>query len=399
MSQFYDELVSQFVDITGVDNNQARGYLEAAAWQLQAALISFYDKESDEKWSNANVEENEVEEITESSTTFKGAKPKKNPNESLSRGSNTNTRFATISSLKKDTSSDEEEGQAFYAGGSEHSGQQVLGPGKKKNSIVAKMFKSAQEHGAEVIDADKYDSLKKPSTFSGIGYRLGQSNSDSEESSQNASSSSNHKEVNVTLKMWHDGFSIDDGPLRQYSDPSTKEFLSIVSRGEIPDELLKEAKGNEVHLNMEDHSHEDYVPVKAKLKAFSGKGRILGSPSPNAVAPPTSANEQDRSINEDKAKSILDVNTSEPTTTIQIRLADGTKLIATFNHTHTVAELREFIKVYPFIVLHNQSRINLVILFAAKNVLKIPSELVVFFLKTNVTKMLIEIFVNTFTLC
>ena len=35
-------------------------------------------------------------------------------------------------------------------------------------------------HGAEVIDADKYDSLKKPSTFSGIGYRLGQSNSDSE---------------------------------------------------------------------------------------------------------------------------------------------------------------------------------------------------------------------------
>lgn len=94
------------------------------------------------------------------------------------------------------------------------------------------------------------------------------------------------------------------------------------------------------------------------------------SPSPNAVAPPTSANEQDRSINEDKAKSILDVNTSEPTTTIQIRLADGTKLIATFNHTHTVAELREFIKVYPFIVLHNQSRINLVILFAAKNVKK-----------------------------
>lgn len=56
-----------------------------------------------------------------------------------------NFRFATISSLNKDASSDEEEGQAFYAGGSEHSGQQVLGPGKKKNSIVAEMFKSAQE--------------------------------------------------------------------------------------------------------------------------------------------------------------------------------------------------------------------------------------------------------------
>lgn len=50
-----------------------------------------------------------------------------------------------MSSLTKDQSSDEEEGQAFYAGGSEHSGQQVLGPGKKKNSFVAAMFRSVQE--------------------------------------------------------------------------------------------------------------------------------------------------------------------------------------------------------------------------------------------------------------
>lgn len=57
------------------------------------------------------------------------------------------SRFATLSSLQAnaDGSSDEEEGQAFYAGGSEHSGQQVLGPGKKKKDIVAEMFKSVQE--------------------------------------------------------------------------------------------------------------------------------------------------------------------------------------------------------------------------------------------------------------
>jgi UBX domain-containing protein 1 len=46
---------------------------------------------------------------------------------------------------RNDGSSDEEEGQAFYAGGSEHSGQQVLGPGKKKKDIVAEMFRSVQE--------------------------------------------------------------------------------------------------------------------------------------------------------------------------------------------------------------------------------------------------------------
>lgn len=42
-------------------------------------------------------------------------------------------------------SSDEESGQAFYAGGSEHSGQQVLGPPKKKADMIAKLFKSAKE--------------------------------------------------------------------------------------------------------------------------------------------------------------------------------------------------------------------------------------------------------------
>lgn len=41
--------------------------------------------------------------------------------------------------------SGEEDGQAFYAGGSEHSGQQVLGPPRKKSDMVTKLFKSAKE--------------------------------------------------------------------------------------------------------------------------------------------------------------------------------------------------------------------------------------------------------------
>ena len=44
-------------------------------------------------------------------------------------------------------SSDSDEGQAFYAGGSEHSGQQILGPAKKKEGadFVKHMFKKARE--------------------------------------------------------------------------------------------------------------------------------------------------------------------------------------------------------------------------------------------------------------
>lgn len=36
-------------------------------------------------------------------------------------------------------------GQAFYAGGSERSGQQILGPGKGRKDFVTEMFKSVRE--------------------------------------------------------------------------------------------------------------------------------------------------------------------------------------------------------------------------------------------------------------
>ena len=36
-------------------------------------------------------------------------------------------------------------GQAFYAGGSERSGQQILGPGKGRKDIVTEVFKSVRE--------------------------------------------------------------------------------------------------------------------------------------------------------------------------------------------------------------------------------------------------------------
>jgi len=49
-----------------------------------------------------------------------------------------------------DSESDsDEEGQAFYVGGSERSGQQVIGPprqkGKSSNDLIGDMFKSAKE--------------------------------------------------------------------------------------------------------------------------------------------------------------------------------------------------------------------------------------------------------------
>lgn len=73
------------------------------------------------------------------------------------------------------------------------------------------------------------------------------------------------------------------------------------------------------------------------------------SPAPQTVITPTSTSDQDKASNEDKAKEAIGVNSEEPTTTVQIRLADGSRLVATFNQTHTIADLRKYIVTYPFI--------------------------------------------------
>ncbi|KAL1419491.1 hypothetical protein MTO96_025400 [Rhipicephalus appendiculatus] len=60
--------------------------------------------------------------------------------------------FSDLAGRKKGS---EDEGQAFYAGGSESSGQQIIGPGKKpdsKEDFVADMFRAARIHGATIME-------------------------------------------------------------------------------------------------------------------------------------------------------------------------------------------------------------------------------------------------------
>jgi UBX domain-containing protein 1 len=78
---------------------------------------------------------------------FSGLKPQE-PNKTKKPSGN--SRFATISSMNKDEDMDEDEdeekGQAFYAGGSQTSGQQILGPPKKNaEKIIKNLFEKAKE--------------------------------------------------------------------------------------------------------------------------------------------------------------------------------------------------------------------------------------------------------------
>lgn len=50
------------------------------------------------------------------------------------------------------------------------------------------------------------------------------------------------KPVLRKLKLWKNGFSIDDGELRDYNTPENAEFLASVKKGEVPHELVNETR-------------------------------------------------------------------------------------------------------------------------------------------------------------
>ncbi|KAF3822486.1 hypothetical protein GH733_007860 [Mirounga leonina] len=108
---------------------------------------------------------------------------------------------------------------------------------------------------------------------------------------------------------------------------------------EIPLELQRLVHGGHVNLDMEDHQDQEYIKPRLRFKAFSGEGQKLGSLTPEIVSTPSSPEEENKSI----LNAVVLIDDSVPTTKIQIRLADGSRLIQRFNSTHRILDVRDFI--------------------------------------------------------
>ncbi|KAM6411506.1 UBX domain-containing protein 2B isoform 3-T3 [Pluvialis apricaria] len=169
--------------------------------------------------------------------------------------------------------SDDKENQRFYSGDSEYRELQISGASNNPSKIVAELFKEAKEHGAVPLDEASRASgdFSKAKSFSGGGYRLGDSSQKHSEYIYGE-----NQDVQILLKLWRNGFSLDDGELRSYSDPTNAQFLESVKRGEIPVELQRIVHGGQVNLDMEDHQEQEYVKPRLRFKAFSGEGQKLG---------------------------------------------------------------------------------------------------------------------------
>jgi len=364
----HDIMITQFQDITGQDAERSRFYLESSGWDVELALGSFYETDAMEV-EDFEAARPQAEAARPQAEAPKPAAPKaeekpkaeRAPTGASSRqsASNINTfasRFGKSTAENDDTSDSdgEEEQQAFYAGGSVNSGQEILGPKKKEGEkFVKHMFKKAREHGAESVDpnspAGQAGGASSRPTFTGSGFKLGSTEGTSSEVVPGASSKKDEKPREFALKMWQNGFSIDNGPLRAYNDQQNREFLSEVMNGRIPRELVREARGGEVMVNMEDHKDKPFEQPKVEEKPFQGSGNVLGSIAPAVVSDHSSttaqASDGSAALSESEAQKRVNVDTSKPMTTLQVRLASGGRLIVKLNETNNVSDLRRYIRL------------------------------------------------------
>ncbi|OCT79031.1 UBX domain-containing protein 2A [Xenopus laevis] len=203
-------------------------------------------------------------------------------------------------------------------------------------------------------EADKSDNMKSQDRVFGLGRRGGERkrcdsfvNSLFEEAENAgaliASPEDEENKADVIIKMWKNGFTINDGQLRDYSVAENRQFMDSMRKGELPEELQKTFDKEEIDVNVEDRKNEDYLLRKPNIDPFSGVGHRLGSATPKVITKET--------CNEQSLPSV-ELNELEPLTNIKIWMADGKRIVQKFNTSHRISDVRDFLERIPFKSMH-----------------------------------------------
>lgn len=140
-----------------------------------------------------------------------------------------------------------------------------------------------------------------------------------------------------TITIYKNGFKLGDDAFQHSSDPKNASFIKSLKEGVVPPELEQrviEQFGPQVEsvgISCDDKSSEEYVVEEEKVKfSFAtSQGVSLGgrqSPAPAALLPRE-----------------LQVDHDQPTTTIQVVLADRSRLRVLANQSATVRDLYQHV--------------------------------------------------------
>jgi UBX domain-containing protein 1 len=159
------------------------------------------------------------------------------------------------------------------------------------------------------------------------------------------------------LTKYRDGFTVDDGPFRRLDDPANGEFLRSLARGQTPREFYSTAAATttaadnhatnnsssgssssnmNIVVGLVDKRHEEYVET---FRVFSGAGNTLSSSSTTTTDPHQPQQQAGIFHLSSSSSTPPEIDSLQPTATIQLRLLNGQRRLITINHHQTVADL------------------------------------------------------------
>lgn len=217
---------------------------------------------------------------------------------------------------KKDDDEEEEGKQSFYTGGADNrggggSGMAVYGPPKDDD-----------DEGGDG-NGDVFDRLVNRAQRDAAGA----GGADTASGAMGDQAERKKKEI----ALYSNGFTVDDGPLREPNTPENQKFLEELLRGSVPSELRSAMRGNILDIGLSDRRSETYVPPA--YVAFSG-GSTLGSSQETAS----------NAVFSDEGNEAPVLNDAEPSTTVQVKTADGKKLRLKLNTSVSVRQLAAAIR-------------------------------------------------------
>ncbi|GAB4859417.1 Plant UBX domain-containing protein 4 [Ancistrocladus abbreviatus] len=235
-------------------------------------------------------------------------------------------------SAREDSGSDSDRPPEYYTGG-EKSGM-VVQDRSNENDVEA-IFSQARQMGAVLGPADLLQQPSNSRGFTGTGRLLSGETVPSAQQQQPGV-------ITHTITFWRNGFTVDGGPLRRLDDPENAPFLESIRNSECPKELETVDRRTQVHVNLVRKDDNCLEPEKQQI-LFQGVGRTLGGSSSSAppASEPSAVATSLNSIPTPTTGLIVDEN--QPSTSIQLRLADGTRMVSRFNYHHTIRDIRGFI--------------------------------------------------------
>ncbi|GAA5833643.1 hypothetical protein JCM3766R1_002598 [Sporobolomyces carnicolor] len=291
-----------------------------------------------------------------------------------------------------DDSDDDDDGSKdpanFYTGGAK-SGLSVENPDDQRNRLgahgeaIKKIMQQAKEGTAKrglggFGGGGAAAESSGPRAFTGNAHTLG---SDETPSSfipdpsrhDDDDDEEDEEELEIatrSLIFWQDGFSVEDSDLLKYEE--NQELLQAIQSGRAPLALMKVRQDQRVDLQVQKRLGEKWTRQPGPPAGpWSGSGNRLGAVSPYpdstssaASAIPAAATTMPGSFHSASTSSSsssqpaarggaaaapistnvqFEVDTTRPTTRLQIRLRDGEKVVATFNQSHTVGDIRRYI--------------------------------------------------------